>query len=59
MTDAFPASRCRPLKLAFVLDPLAGLKAYKDSSVAMMRAAARKRPCSIRHRLRQFELAAL
>ncbi len=40
MTDAFPASRCRPLKLAFVLDPLAGLKAYKDSSVAMMRAAA-------------------
>ena len=40
MTDAFPASRCRSLKLAFVLDPLAGLKAYKDSSVAMMRAAA-------------------
>ena len=30
----------RPLKLAFILDPLAGLKAYKDSSIAMMRAAA-------------------
>ncbi|MDO9599613.1 MAG: glutathione synthase [Azoarcus sp.] len=27
------------LKLAFILDPLEGLKAYKDSSVAMMRAA--------------------
>lgn len=30
----------RPLKLAFILDPLEGLKAYKDSSIAMMRAAA-------------------
>ncbi len=30
----------RRLKLAFILDPLDGLKAYKDSSVAMMRAAA-------------------
>lgn len=29
----------RPLKLAFVLDPLDSLKAWKDSSVAMMRAA--------------------
>jgi glutathione synthase len=29
----------QPLRLAFVLDPLAELKAYKDSSVAMMRAA--------------------
>ncbi|MBW7861209.1 MAG: glutathione synthase [Rhodocyclaceae bacterium] len=28
------------LQLAFVLDPLPGLKAYKDSSVAMMREAA-------------------
>jgi glutathione synthase len=28
------------LALAFILDPLPGLKAYKDSSVAMMRAAA-------------------
>ena len=28
-----------PLKLAFVLDPLDVLKAWKDSSVAMMRAA--------------------
>ena len=27
------------VKFAFVLDPLEGLKAYKDSSVAMMRAA--------------------
>ena len=30
------------MKLAFILDPLEGLKAYKDSSVAMMRAAARR-----------------
>jgi glutathione synthase len=29
----------RRLKLAFILDPLHGLKAYKDSSIAMMRAA--------------------
>ncbi len=29
----------RPLQLAFVLDPLATLKATKDSSIAMMRAA--------------------
>lgn len=29
----------RPLKLAFILDPLDSLKAWKDSSVAMMRAA--------------------
>ncbi|CAM5429558.1 glutathione synthase [Thauera mechernichensis] len=29
----------RKLKLLFILDPLEGLKAYKDSSVAMMRAA--------------------
>lgn len=29
----------RPLKLAFVIDPLSSLKAYKDSTVAMMRAA--------------------
>lgn len=27
------------MKIAFILDPLAGLRAYKDSSVAMMRAA--------------------
>jgi glutathione synthase len=33
---------CRGLKLAFILDPLEGLKAYKDSSVAMMREAARR-----------------
>ena len=30
------------MKLAFVLDPLETLKAYKDSSVAMMREAARR-----------------
>jgi glutathione synthase len=30
------------MKLAFVVDPLAGLKAYKDSSIAMMREAARR-----------------
>jgi len=30
------------MKLAFVLDPLAQLKAYKDSSIAMMREAARR-----------------
>jgi glutathione synthase len=30
------------MKLAFVVDPLDRLKAYKDSSVAMMRAAARR-----------------
>jgi glutathione synthase len=29
----------RPLRLAFIVDPLSSLKAYKDSSVAMMRAA--------------------
>ena len=27
------------MNLLFVVDPLAGLKPYKDSSVAMMRAA--------------------
>ena len=32
----------RKLKLLFILDPLAGLKAYKDSSIAMMRAAVRR-----------------
>ncbi len=31
----------RPLRLAFVVDPLDHLKAWKDSSVAMMRAAER------------------
>ncbi len=30
------------MKLAFVVDPLARLKAYKDSSIAMMREAARR-----------------
>ena len=36
--DPPPASR--RLRLAFVVDPLPGLKAAKDSSIAMMRAAA-------------------
>ena len=31
------------MKLAFVLDPLPALKAYKDSSIAMMREAARRK----------------
>ena len=30
------------MNLAFILDPLSGLKAYKDSSIAMMRAATRR-----------------
>lgn len=30
------------MKIAFIVDPLDALKAYKDSSVAMMRAAARR-----------------
>jgi glutathione synthase len=30
------------VKLAFIIDPLEGLKAYKDSSVAMMRCAAKR-----------------
>jgi len=30
------------MKLAFILDPLEGLKAYKDTSIAMMREAARR-----------------
>ncbi len=30
------------MDIAFILDPLAGLKPYKDSSVAMMRAAAKR-----------------
>ena len=30
------------MKLAFVVDPLGELKAYKDSSIAMMREAARR-----------------
>ena len=30
------------MKLAFIVDPLEGIKAYKDSSVAMMRCAAKR-----------------
>jgi len=40
VSDELPQPGRRPLNLAFVLDPLPGLKAYKDSSIAMMRAAA-------------------
>jgi hypothetical protein len=32
----------KKLNLAFILDPLERLRAYKDSSVAMMREAARR-----------------
>ena len=32
------------MKLAFIIDPLESLKAYKDSSVAMMRCAAKRGP---------------
>ena len=39
MSDDLSAPGGRALKLAFILDPLPELKAYKDSSVAMMRAA--------------------
>jgi glutathione synthase len=35
-----PPRRPEPLDYAFILDPLSDLKAYKDSSVAMMRALA-------------------
>ena len=37
--EHLPGGDRRPLKFAFVLDPLDSLKAWKDSSVAMMRAA--------------------
>ena len=30
------------MKFCFILDPLEGLKAYKDSSIAMMRCAAKR-----------------
>ena len=38
--EAF-GGRDKPLRLAFVVDPIDSLKSYKDSSVAMMRAAER------------------
>ncbi len=40
--DAHPELPAPPMDFAFVLDPLPELKAYKDSSVAMMRALARR-----------------
>ena len=42
------------MKLAFIVDPLEGIKAYKDSSVAMMRAAAKRG-----HEIRTIQRAAL
>ena len=39
VTHDLPAGGSRSLKLGFVVDPLPELKAGKDSSVAMMRAA--------------------
>jgi hypothetical protein len=47
----------RSLKLAFVVDPLADLKAWKDSSVAMMRAAENHGHEVLRHRCRDAGLA--
>jgi len=38
--EAF-GGQARPLKLAFIVDPVETLKAYKDSTIAMMRAAER------------------
>ncbi|MBL8448946.1 MAG: glutathione synthase [Dechloromonas sp.] len=39
LPPAPPARRGPPLRLAFIVDPLESLKAWKDSSVALMRAA--------------------
>ena len=39
VSDVLTTPSSRPLKLGFVVDPLPELKAEKDSSVAMMRAA--------------------
>ena len=43
-----PCPLPRPMDFAFILDPLPDLKAYKDSSVAMMRALARARARDLR-----------
>jgi hypothetical protein len=40
--DANPHHRFPTMDFAFILDPLSELKAYKDSSVAMMRELARR-----------------
>src|SRR5688572_31146132 len=45
---------CERMRLAFVVDPLEDLKAYKDSSVAMMREAARRG-----HEIAAFEARSL
>src|SRR5438046_10646664 len=36
--DGAPTDRLAVMEFAFILDPLTSLKAYKDTSVAMMRA---------------------
>ncbi|MBW8327904.1 MAG: glutathione synthase [Thiobacillus sp.] len=46
------------MKLLFVVDPLAGLKAYKDSSVAMMRAAAARGHAVFAAEARQLQVQA-
>ena len=38
------------MRLAFVVDPLHLLKAYKDSSIAMMREAAKQLAASLEQR---------
>jgi glutathione synthase len=50
----FPGPRIERMDFAFILDPLPLLKAYKDSSVAMMRALAARG-----HRVFAFETADL
>ncbi len=45
------------MKIAFIVDPLAGLKAYKDSSVFMMREAARRGHEVFAFEARQLESA--
>jgi len=45
------------MKLLFVVDPLAGLKPYKDSSVAMMRAAAARGHAVFAAEARQLQVA--
>ena len=46
------------MKLLFIVDPLAGLKAYKDSSVAMMRAAAARGHAVFAAEARQLQVQA-
>ncbi len=46
------------MKLLFIVDPLAGLKAYKDSSVAMMRAATARGHAVFAAEARQLQVQA-